>query len=358
MQCLDHYYYDSDYKKAQTYILKAILYNPKYLSSLEYARILIKLDRPDDALHVLRREKDTIKIAWQLSQKADLFLELKAYSDALDLYHQIDAIDSTYLNKSELASTLEGLGQYDLARTYLVADTLKSWNKERSVKTLLIHDLKYQNGEKCSETYNEFRDLGFSMDPLGLFRLKLFFSHPFQPWRFRDILGIFCLVVVFFVLVLVPSVWILPVYFAGHHWNLIPRPGPFESSWGLRAFWFVSYGYLAASAFAFLTEPDYLYSLLNSSYYELSQKSRGHISLIFILVFAVFGIASLYRIRPRLLLSSEWSIAKSILTGIGILFLYKLLTGIYLKIGVSGFGISVEELTDIPGLLLSSRQDS
>lgn len=357
LKMADNYYYDSEYKKAHAYILKAISNDSVYLSSIEYARILIKLERPEDALHVLTREKDTTKILWQLSQKADLLLELKAYSNALDIYNQIDGIDSTYLDKSTLATTLEGLGQYDLARTYLVADTLGSWNKENAVLTLLIHDLKYKDGKKCYETYNQYRDFGYSMDPLGIYRLKLFFSHPFQPWRFRDLLSIFCLIAAFLVLIIVPSVWILPVYFAGHHWNMISRPKPFESSWGLKTFWFVSYGYLAASFLATIADPGYLYSLLNSSYYEINQESQGHISMIFMLTYAAFGIASLYRIKPRILLSTHWSIANSVFLGIGILLLYRLVVGIYVYMGVSGFGVSIEDLTDIPGLLLVSRLD-
>jgi uncharacterized protein len=353
----DYYYYESDYKKAQRYILNAITFNPKYLSSFEYARILVKLNRPEDALHALSNEKDTIKTAWKLSQRADLYLELKAYSKALDIYHQIDKIDSTYLDKNALASTLDGLGQHDLARTYLVADTSQSWNKEGASRNLFLHDLKYQGGKECSESYNKYRDSGFSTDPLGIYRVKLFFSHPFQPWRFRDLLGLFCLVVAFVVLILIPSVWILPVYFVGHHWNLVSRPKLFESSWGLMAFWFVSFGFLVASLLSAFADPGTLYSQLNSSSYDISQENRGHMIMIFMLVTAIFGIASLYKSKPGILLSTSWPISKSIFLGIGVLLLYKIFVTIYVYIGASGFGISVKELTDIPGLFLSTKQD-
>jgi uncharacterized protein len=357
MAMASHYYYQTEYKKAHSSILKAISGDPRYLSSFEYARILAKIKRPEDALKALSDEKDTIRATWELSQRADLFLELKAYSKALEIYHQIDLIDSTYNDKSALASTFDGLGKYDIARTYLVADTSQSWDKEGSARALFLHDLKHLDGKICSETYNRYRDFGFSADPLGFYRLKLFLSHPFQPWRFRDLLGLFCLIAALLVLLVIPSVWILPVYFVGHHWKLLSRPRPFESSWGLSAFWFVSFGFLVASFISAVEDPGYLYSLLSSSSYDLSVESRGHICLLFVIITALFGIAALYKVKPRILLSTNWSIAKSIWLAIGILLLYRIVVGIYVYIGASGFGVSVKDLTDIPGLLLSSRQD-
>jgi hypothetical protein len=75
-----------------------------------------------------------------------------------------------------LANSLEGIGEFDAARSYLIADTNKTWGKNAALLNLLKHDIKYQSGERCITTYNEYRNLGFKMDPIGLYRLKIFFS--------------------------------------------------------------------------------------------------------------------------------------------------------------------------------------
>ncbi|HEY3386832.1 MAG TPA: CPBP family glutamic-type intramembrane protease [Saprospiraceae bacterium] len=355
----DHYYSEPDLPKALTYIEKAIDKDAQYKTSLDYARILIDSDRKEEALQVLKAGKDTTKIAWEISNKADLYLQLKDFARALDLYNRIDEIDSTYNNNANIANTLEGVGEYEAARKYLVADTSKHWSKESSLKKLLLHDLNYQDGAQGLATYNAFRDHGYSMDPLGLYRLKLFFSHPLQPWKFRDILGLVTLRAVFLCLIAIPFIWILPIYFIGHHLSLISHKKAYELNWGLKAFWLVSTGFLMASVAAFFVEPEYLYSLFLDSYFnvELSQEKEGLISILFVLLFALVGLASLYKVTPRVLLSDKWPIRQAIFYGIGALALYKLVVGIYILIAISQFGLSMEDLTGMLSHFLAGRQD-
>jgi uncharacterized protein len=355
----DQYYGDSDYQSAFKYIQKAILNDEKYKSSIEFARILTELDKKKEALDALLASQDTVKETWQLHQRADLLLKLKAYNEALKVYNQIDVIDSSFNNNYELAKTLEGVGEYDYARKYLIADTSKNWDKKTALRNLLIHDLKHQNGTICIGTYNKYRDFGYSMDPLAIYRLKLFFLHPISAWKLRDILGIMTLVLVLIVLISIPSIWILPVYFIGHNWNFLTRKKLFESQWGLKMFWFVSAGYLVATLFSVIAVPEYLYSLLNpsNSDYVLTPDKEGLTSLVFILFFAFFGLASLYRVDPGILLSKKWSVMKSILLGTGILLAYKIVIAFYVRMGISTFGISKDDLASLPDVLLASTQN-
>jgi uncharacterized protein len=354
-QCYD----DSDNKLARIYIEKAISNDEKYRSSLLYVRILIELDKKEEALNALLSVSDTTQKAWELSQKASLLLELKSYSNALELYSRIDKIDSTYNNNFELASTLEGVGQYNAARKYLINDTSRSWQKETAVRNLLRHDLKYQDGSKCIVTYNKFRDFGYKSDPFAIYRLKLFLSHPLQPWRLRDFPGLLSLLLLIVALLIIPSVWILPVYFIGHHFKLLDNEKPFVSNWGLMMFWFVSAGYLVASLFGNMVEPENIYKLISSSYSNvvMTQAQLGLMTLIFMITMAVFALVTLYKVNHKILLCNSWSISKSIFTSIGILFIFRLVAGIYIQIGAKKLGISIDELTAIPQLLLSSRQD-
>jgi membrane protease YdiL (CAAX protease family)/tetratricopeptide (TPR) repeat protein len=355
----DNYYWEEEYQLAYSYIKKAINKDKKYKSSLEHARILIEMNNKEKALDVLLSIVDTSKITWQLSQKADLLLQLEAYSEALELYKLIDEIDSTFNNNLELANTLEGVGKYDFARSYLIADTSQHWDKETALRNLLTHDIKYQDGEMCILTYNQYRDLGYLMDPIGIYRLKIFFLHPFQPLKFRDIISLLAFLLILALLLIVPSIWILPVYFIGHHFKLKDKNKSFTTLWGLKAFWLVSAGYLIASFFTIFVDPEIIYSHFNSSFYtpELSQSQLGLMAIVFISIFSIFGFTSLYKKNFFILLSSLWTIRKSILVGIGILLIYRILIGIYIKIGVYSFDISIDEIANIPNILLSSKQE-
>ncbi|MFN8206848.1 MAG: CPBP family glutamic-type intramembrane protease [Bacteroidales bacterium] len=352
------HYQDEEYPMAQFYISKAISKDQKYQSSLLHARIMMEVNQEKKALEILLAMPDTTKECWELSQRADLLMNLKAYSAALEVYRLIDKIDSTFTNKNNLAKTLEGIGEYESARSCLLADTSREWDKESALEALLIHDLKYQEGDYCIATYNQFRDFGYMSDPLAIYRFRLFFSHPWQPWRFRDILGVISLLGLLLILILLPSIWILPVYFVGHHWKFLFREKPLQSNWGLRAFWFVSAGYLLASFFSSAADPEYLYSLVKSSYYPgLSQEKEGFISLLFILFSAFFGLAVFFRNKLKLLLGGQWSVGRSIFIALGIFIIYKGLLGLYIRLGMNQFGISPDNLTGIPDLFLSSRQD-
>lgn len=347
----DQYYYEDDeYKKAYTYIRKAISYNEDYQYTLEYAGILAEVNRRDSAVEVLLSIPDTTKNVWQLIRKADMLMRLEAYSDALDVYKLIDEIDPDYINSSSLASTLEGAGEYKRAREYLVSYVSDSWDKEKALRRLLRYDLKYEGGDSCLSSYNMFRDLGYSADPIALYRLKLFFLHPSQPWKLRDAVGLLAFLLVIAVLVLVPYLWILPIYFVGHHWRLVSREKPYQSLWGLRAFWIISAGYLIASFVSCIPEPEGIYYIFSSSDYdvELAQSDTAMSMLIFMLGMALFGLISMYRVNPKILLSSSWSIGKSVLVGVGALFVFKLVSFIYAKAG---------NITAIPNIFLTAMED-
>lgn len=355
----DFYYWAEEYQLAYSYINKAINNDETCKSSLEYARLLIEMDFNENALDVLLSIKDTTRSVWKLSQKAEMFLELKAYSEALELYHLIDEIDSAYNNNHEVANTLEGVGEYDFARLYLIEDTNQHWDKESALRNLLIHDIKYQDGKTCILTYNNYRDLGYLMDPIGIYRLKIFFLHPFQPVTFRDILSLLAFLVILVLLLIIPSIWVLPVYFIGHHFKLRDKNKSFTTIWGLKAFWLVSAGYLFASYITIFVDPEIIYSHFNSSFFiaETTQQQLGLMTIIFISIFSLFGFTSLYKKNFSILLSSKWTILKSILVGVSILLLYRIVTGAYINIGLYSFNISIDDIANIPNILLSSTKE-
>ncbi len=355
----DQSFADEKFDSAYLYIQKAIRKDEAYIHTLDNVRILIQMKKEKEALNVLNSIKDTTKNVWELSQKAKLFMELKSYQRALDLYNTISKIDSSYNNHESIANLLEKVGQIQLARKFLVSDTARNWRKATSARNLLIHDLKYENGDKCIESYNKYRDLGISNDPLGIYRLKIFFLSPLQPWRIRDFLAILFFFMVLLSFVLIPSIWILPVYFIGHKWNFLSRAKPFESVWGLKSFWFISIGYLFASFVTFFVEPESLNSIFSSSHYEfeLDQSTSGLSVFVYILTFAIFGFATLYKTNLNILLSSELTIKKSIAMSLGLMLVLRIITKIYFHVSVDVFDISIDNFASVPQLFFTTRQD-
>lgn len=79
--------------------------------------------------------------------------------------------------------------------------------------------------------------------------------------------------------------------------------------------------------------------------------------ILFILIFAVFGLAALYKIPPKILVSNQWPIGKIILQGIGYFVLYKVMVNIYIMVVASGFGITIEDMTGLLSHFLATRQE-
>jgi membrane protease YdiL (CAAX protease family) len=353
------YYWEDSVQQALMYMKLAIAQDESHGSSVEYARLLVDVDQKEEALEVLGiMDCSTVEI-WQLNQMANLYLTLEAYDSALEVFQKIGALDSSYVDNLELANTLEGIGEYNHARSYLLTDTTNSWDRATALKNLLFHDLKYQDGDVCLSSYNAFRDMGFIKDPLALYRLKLFFAHPFMSWKLRDLGSLLLLVFILVLLLLLPSIWILPIHFVGHRWHFFTSDSTHSMGWGLKAFWLVSAGYLLASFLASMTNIEYLYSLYDDSIYleELDEQNLGFMTLVFILIFACFGLATLHKMKFTAFISPNWSIRRSIWTGVGFLLLYRLMVGVYVRIGVTHWGLTLDELTTVPHLFLSSKQE-
>ena len=352
-------YDDLDYDQALFYMEEACNNDDQYKVSLNYARILIELEKNDEAITVINDGVDSAKGAWDISQRADLLLLLEEYSAALELYELINIIDSSYTNNKELAETMEGIGEFEKARKLRVADTSYYWDKKGSALRLLQHDIKFQPGDSCIKSYNGYREHGYSSDPMALYRLRLFFSHPFLAWKFRDLLGLLTLLLVLTLLILMPSIWILPVYFIGHKWKYIRHVSPEKLDWGLKSFWWVSAGYLLASFAALLMEPNYLNSFINwsDSDYLLTPEELGFSTMVFILAYAAFGLSTIYGVSLNNWHPRHWTIGKCITRGIGWFIIFKFLSGFY-AIAVNAVDhVSLDDFSVNLDLFLSSRED-
>lgn len=348
-----------NFEEALGYINLALEADEDYGEEFLHAKILIELEYREEALSALEKTIDSTSTIWELNQKANLFLQLNDYENALSLYNKIHQKDSTYQNNAEIAKTLTGIKKYEAAREYLVKDTVKNWYKEKASLNLFLHDLEHQADSLCLQSYNAYRELGYSTDPLAIYRTKLFFAHPFLTWKGRDFIGLFTFLIVLIVLILIPSIWILPVYTIGHKWNIVDKFSHIDLTWGLKSFWWISAGYLIASFISLFAEPEEIYSLFNwqATEVEITGEKLGISVLIFIIVLSIFSFAALTKTTLYLFLPNKWTTWQTIKNAVGYFFIYKIILGFYIKIGGAIFDVSMSDLTTIPELFLSSRED-
>ncbi len=355
----DHYYDKKSYREAEKYMRLACENNDYYRSAIEFARILIELKKEDEASKVLSSANDTNTGSWHLSQKAKLLLELKAYEPALRIYDRISAQDSSYNNNAELATVMAGIGKYDKARKYLVADTTRNWKHSTASLNLFLHDLAHQDGPTALATYNAFRQGGYTMDALGIYRLRLFATHPFLSWKLHDMAGLLTLLLTLILLTVIPSVWILPVYFIGHKWKIVERESWNDLNWGLKSFWYVSVAYLVASLISVMYAPGIIYAYLDSNTFTdvLTTAQKGLTELVFILSMAVLLLLTLFFVNPKVFVPKLCTAGRAIALSVGWFVIFKVMTGVYITAGTKLFDLKIDEITMMPQLMLATTED-
>jgi membrane protease YdiL (CAAX protease family)/Tfp pilus assembly protein PilF len=353
------HYYNEEYNMAWVNLKKAIDHDKTYLLKLEYVRVLSALDKNEEALSILTNHVDTVSNIWYLNQRAQLFIDLKDYESALSTYDEIAILDTSHTNYEELANVMIGIEQWDMAREYLIKDTANTWNKESTTLRLFLFDLDHSSGDSAIVTYNLWRDFGYSSDPAVLYRFKLFFAHPFQSWKFRDLLGVITLIFILIFIIVLPSIWILPIHFVGHRLKLINSYKIQDTHWGLKSFWLVSIAYFMATFMALAITPGQFNAIFNltfdASELETADQAKG--ILVFILSLAFFTLFIAAKSKFKQFNSPYMEYATLILKTVAYFIGFKLITGVYLKILVASCGMELEELYFIPQFFLSTSTE-
>lgn len=350
-------YNDNKFKQAKFYIEKAIPYDISVSYSQIYAKVLIELNEKDLALKVLNDKRDTISNVYYLSQKANLFLILKSFKNAIELYKAVDKIDTSYNNRLELANALEGAGLYDEARAFLIKDTSKVWGKESSYYQLFLHDLKFGSSPDALSSYNSYRKFGYEYDKMAFYRIRLFFKNPLLIWSFRDLLGVFTLAFVLILILSIPSIFILPVYIIWQRKYSLPETLHPKFVWGLKSVWisFILFGIVTIISAS--TDIELLYASFDilGSPKEFSNETLALSSLLFISFMFVFSMAFLKKCKASIFKPQNISIIRAIGLGIGYFFIFKIFSGIYIQTGRHIFDINPSDLGINKYLLFSAK---
>jgi membrane protease YdiL (CAAX protease family) len=328
----DHHH-GSDDELALDMLTRAMAFDHSERGSLLHGRILIDLGRDEEAREVLNSVTDTVEGSWDLQERGRLLLRLKDHANAKRLFDVANELSEGAFGNRELATLLQGMGDYEGARAQLVLDTANLWPKRTSYLSLFLHDVQHQPPDTALATYNAFRLLAYSNDPLALHRLRLFAKGPALPWAWRDLYGLGALLLVLLLILWFPSVWILPIYVAGHRWTRLNGNAVPGAQWGLRAFWWASSAYLLATLATLIAEPESLQQWLDDSFDGgFDTADVGGSVLVFLSAMAVLSIPLLRGAHARLFGTHTWSLGRSIGIAIATLVIFKMGSGAYMRL--------------------------
>ena len=330
-------FYDDDYKSI-SFAKKAETYNDTLDLSVLISKAYININDKEKAKKRLLSSLDIDNEAWVLNEKGKLLVELDEHVEALKMFERVTKKDTTFSNSESLYEIFLEKENYEQARTYLLKDTLQTWNKAMNLQKLSTHDLLYSNAPLALASYRRMQEESYYDDFFGIKRLKLFFKAPFEPWTLIEFSHVLILIALILVLFLLPYLWILPIYGASTFFKFEKDKSEEKLlvSWSLRHFWGVSFIYLFCQVFLVLVYyyQDYMNYLfdIGYSYVEESLVESDIVSANSIIVFAAIMFVSillfLNKKRLKFVLRSTLSFRQII--GFSVLFV--VCNGIILKI--------------------------
>ena len=192
------------------------------------------------AIELLESNIDSTDEAWELNQKGKMLLELGSPGKAITAFRLASKDTIEWVDNGDFADALIENGFYAEARIYLIKNLENNWSKSEAHQKLFIYDLSYSSIDSAKASYKELVKDDFWVDPVGIYRLRLFLHAPFLSWSFLDVLRIFLLFGIVLLAFLIPYALVLPIHYAGMHFKnrgMILQPSRFR--WGMRHFWFI-----------------------------------------------------------------------------------------------------------------------
>ncbi len=344
---------------ALAYFLKAEGERDRLDLSLSIANIYQRQGKPTLAKEVLMRglAKDTAK--WVLNQKANLLLKLDEPAKALELFNDITEKDSTFIDKSEMATVMEDLSNYKLAREFLVKDTVQEWNKVGKLQKLFNHDLEHSKPEVALQSYRTLQKLDSNDDFFGIKRLKIAFEAPLLSWNASELIHFFFFLLSIVLLFFIPYLWVLPLHSLGAllRKTALKITPKLNFNWSTKHFWLISFLYLFAQyitvvVFDYETTINYYFDIGDSFMTEEEEDSQklATTMLFYVAIMSVVTLAVLKRNVLKHLYHSNLSLLRMFSLGIG----FVIFNGVLLRF-LGGF-IDLSE-GDAIGVLLSAKRE-
>ncbi len=242
-----YYYQQQNFNKVILFANKAEKFNDSLDLSIEKAKAYLELGNKEMGKEIILSNLSFDSEAWILSQKAELLLKFDENEEALKMFERLEKKDSTYSNNQSLYKIFLEKKEYDVARNYLVKDTLYEWNKEKSINKLLEHDLSFSDRKTALNIYRKAEQYSFYNDFFGIDRLRLFFKGEVTNLTFTDVIHVLIFIFSLLLILIIPYLWVLPVHFIGNKLlkNKIKSVIPFN--WDLKHFWLISFVYILIS---------------------------------------------------------------------------------------------------------------
>ncbi|MEQ9265871.1 MAG: CPBP family glutamic-type intramembrane protease [Balneolaceae bacterium] len=350
-----HYSYEEgNIGTAIAYAKDAMSANDTLDLSLLIAKQYVELDDNDQALFILQQNFDSIKTSASFYLKGELFFQLKDYESAYKAYQLSLSNEEGWDLSSEMGAVLISLDRFEEARSYLIEASDTEWGQRKALEELFKYDLKYSDPDTAVSSYQKMRDIGFMADPFGIYRVQLLFQKRVLWVSFRDFLPIFSFIVLILLVILIPYLWVLPIYSYGKWKNKEFESTPINERWELKHFWYFCSLFLFASIFAelIINYSDMLVAL-NDEYSQdviSSSLQLAHYFLLFDFL-VVIGTVALLRFKDiKSVIGDKGTWQSQVLSGVGYYFVlrigYGFLETIFGGNPVPGSGILFSLLDD------------
>ncbi len=264
-----------NFSMALNFLEKARVYKDTTDYSILSAKIYMSVEDKKEALSALLEKLEKDAEAWKLNQKAELLLKLEKPNKALELYKRVEKKDSSYVNNANLTKVFKDLEKYDIARSYLVKDTIHEWKKAQVLSDLFVFDLEYSKPQEALNSYRKAQDVNFYDDFFGVKRIKVFLRSPFLGWSLNEVLHIIILLLTIVVLFVAPYIIVLPIQFLGKrlNWKPVALKVPFD--WNLKHFWLIIFAYFSID---FILQLIFEYQLFLDAYFSDYTAETGEVN--------------------------------------------------------------------------------
>ena len=306
--------------------------------SLLLAQQYVTLNFYQKAKSLLISSLDSTDLAWETNQKGNLLLKLGMAEEALTAFNYAQRDTNSWVDNGQVANSLIDIGKFKEAREFLIKDLQSSFDRSLSLHKLFKYDYKYSLADTALVTYKKLNQEDFLNDAFGFYRLKMIFLTPFSGWSSWDAAKFFLLVLVVFLLLVLPYLWILPIHFLSGRFGIYAKTRSLIGArWGLRDFWLISSAVLILQ---FLTwgifDYENLVMSLFSEYYSVEKASislmNANETIFFFLCMLVAVLLFLRKNDYRFVKKVKWSYAKGIGLGVGAAIMLRFVYGIMVKL--------------------------
>ena len=258
---------------------------------------------------------------WSLANRLPLLSEIGEHDAVLEIYDHLRDSETYYAHR-EAADALIAAGEIELAREELAQ--YEEFDPWADLDEFERFSFEYRHGSPAQAltAYNEWRDLGWTGDFLGINRIAVQFRDFTLPWQARDWLFIGGFLITASLLALSAA---LPISFV-HYRGLIvrarsntPYPG---GLWQLRHAWQATFLFGMSSVIAlYFSGPALLTSASEEFLFlEMAGEQLANVAMIesVLTIVLLMPLARLASRDRQSIWRENWSLPKALLIGMAV----------------------------------------